>query len=139
MKIFVWGTGCPVSGLIGKYIAAENVEAFVDGGGTKTLFMGRPVITPAELAIREADLIVVANSHGTEIAEECKKLGIDDRKLFYMTPPKNAFMTPEWDTAAMSPEVLSRARLSPEENLLLRLPYGSLPGGRSPGSLPRRL
>ena len=84
MKIFVWGTGCPVSGLIGKYLAAENVEAFVDGGGAKKVFMGRPVITPAELAGREADLIVVANSHGPEIAEECKKLGIDARKLFYM-------------------------------------------------------
>jgi O-methyltransferase len=84
VKIFVWGTGCPVSGLVGRYLAPEDVTAFVDNDASKAEFMGRPVISPAELAGRGADLIVVANRHGAEIAEQCEKLGIDPAKLFYM-------------------------------------------------------
>jgi O-methyltransferase len=84
VKTFVWGTGCPVSGLVGRYLAPEDVTAFVDNDASKAEFMGRPVISPAELAGRGADLIVVANRHGAEIAEQCEKLGIDPAKLFYM-------------------------------------------------------
>jgi hypothetical protein len=69
---------------VGRYLAPEDVTAFVDNDASKAEFMGRPVISPAELAGRGADLIVVANRHGAEIAEQCEKLGIDPAKLFYM-------------------------------------------------------
>lgn len=87
MDIYVWGTGCALSGLIGKELAPGDVTAFVDSfadeAGLK-VFMGRPVITPDKLKDRHYDLVLVANRHVDEILALCAALGLDGSRLFFL-------------------------------------------------------
>ena len=83
VKIYVYGVGCGAGDLIDEALPAERVCAFVDGNKTAESFLGRPVITPEELAERDYDLVIVTSRRSEEIAARCEALGIDaDRLLF---------------------------------------------------------
>ncbi|WMJ84006.1 TylF/MycF/NovP-related O-methyltransferase [Oscillospiraceae bacterium LTW-04] len=87
MEIYVWGTGCAASELIGKAIAAENVTAFVDTYAPQTgmaFFLSRPVITPEKLKDQDYDLVIVASRHSQEIMKQCQRLGLDLSRLFFL-------------------------------------------------------
>ena len=83
VKIYVYGTGCGAGELVDEVLPAERIEAFVEeaGGGS---FLGRPVISPEELAGRPFDLLIVAGSGAARVESACARLGIDPEKLFYL-------------------------------------------------------
>ena len=84
MKIFVYGTGCGAGELLDGALPVERVTAFVDGQKTAESFLGRPVITPEELAARDCDLVIVTSRRSEEIAVRCRELGIDEGKLLFL-------------------------------------------------------
>ena len=83
MNIYVYGTGCGAGDLIDGALPAEKVTAFVEreGGGT---FLGRPVISLAQLAGSDFDILIVASRDAELVESECTRLGIDAGKLFYL-------------------------------------------------------
>lgn len=84
MGIYVWGTGCGAGDFIGQGFAAERVAAFVDSAPGCTEFLGRPVIRPEALDVRDVELMVVASRHAAGIRKKCIELGIGSEKLFFL-------------------------------------------------------
>ena len=84
MGIYVWGTGCGAGDFIGQGFAAERVAAFVDSAPGCTEFLGRPVIRPEALDVRDVELMVVASRHAAGIRKQCMDLGIGSDKLFFL-------------------------------------------------------
>ncbi len=83
MEVYVYGTGCGAGELIDKALPAEKVRAFVDPAGSGS-FLGRPVISPAELAGRAADLVIVTSGRAGQIEKELRELGIGEEKLLFL-------------------------------------------------------
>ncbi len=84
MKIYVYGTGCGAGALIDAAMPAERVAAFVDGQAQLNTFLGRPVISPEELAGRKIDLLIVTAHQAERIARELGRLGVDPDRVFYL-------------------------------------------------------
>ena len=55
MEVYVYGAGCGAGELIDRALPAERVAAFVDSAPSAPTFLGRPVITPEELAANLLD------------------------------------------------------------------------------------
>ena len=100
MELYVYGTGCGAGELIDTILPAERVTAFVDSSPQSVSFLGRPVISPEELAKRRYDLILVTTRAAEAVAARCTALGIDPDRLFFL---KNHAVLCErnrcWETA----------------------------------------
>lgn len=83
-KVYLWGTGRLAGKVVGKYIAVEQIEAFIDNDESKQEYMGRPVITPDALLTREYDAVLVANLYREQIYRQCAALGIDMDKVIFL-------------------------------------------------------
>ena len=83
MRIYVYGTGCGAGDLADGTLPAERIAAFVDGAGGGS-FLGRPVISPEELAGRDVDLLIVASRDADGVERRLQELGIDPNKVFYL-------------------------------------------------------
>lgn len=46
MGVYVWGTGCGASELVGRGFSREDITAFVDSNPDAAAFLGRPVLKP---------------------------------------------------------------------------------------------
>ena len=100
MRIYVWGIGCGAGDLLDTALMPEQVTAFVDEEGTAERFLGRPVISPGELAQGEYDLILVTVRDADGVQRRCRELGIDENTLFYLK--NDAVLTSRsraWDAA----------------------------------------
>ena len=121
MEIYVYGTGCGAGELIDSVLPAERVAAFVDGGAHADSFLGRPVISPEELAGRRCDLILVTTKAAEAVAARCEALGIDPERLFFL---KNHAELRErnrcWETAEAVLGADFVARLRGAERLIRR-------------------
>ncbi len=107
MNIYVYGTGCGAGELVDHTLAPERVAAFVDSDARSAEFLGKPIISPEELAQREYDLIVVTTRQAGAVAARCKEAGIDLRKLFFL---KNHFLLSDRNQAyAAAAEALGEA------------------------------
>ena len=84
MKIYVWGTGRLTGNVLGKYLAVDQVTAFVDNDERKQEWLGKPVIRPAELVNRGYDAIVVITLHSPEIYHQSKELGLELKKMIFL-------------------------------------------------------
>ena len=84
MNIYVWGTGCGAGDLIDRALEASRVTAFVDENPVCENFLGRPVISPRESGLREADLVIVTVSDAEGVSRRCRELGIEERRLFFL-------------------------------------------------------
>jgi len=84
MKLYIWGTGRLAGKVVGRYIYLKQIQAFVDNDKNKRGYMGKPVITPEELAKLEYDAVLVANLFCKEIYAQCQKLGIELRKVIFL-------------------------------------------------------
>ena len=84
MNIYVWGTGCGAGDLIDTALDASRVTAFVDENPGSGSFLGRPVISPREIALREADLVIVTVSDAEGVSRRCRELGIGEGRLFFL-------------------------------------------------------
>lgn len=86
MNIYVWGTGCGAGDLIDTALDASRVRAFVDESpypGSDS-FLGRPVISPREIAPEETDLVIVTVSDTEGVSLRCRDLGLPENKLFFL-------------------------------------------------------
>ncbi len=121
MKIYVYGTGCGAGDLVDEALPADRIEAFVEreGGGS---FLGRPVISPEELAGRDFDLLVVASRDAERTAKELDALGVAADKVFYL---KNHLIPVDRNrccgpaTEALGEDYVNRVRFSER---LIRVP-----------------
>ncbi|MBO5544440.1 MAG: hypothetical protein J5949_07385, partial [Oscillospiraceae bacterium] len=82
MEIYVYGTGCGAGELIDTAMDIDKVTAFVDSSGG--CFLGRPVISPEELAMLPCDLVIVASRQAEKIGRELEALGIDPGRLLFL-------------------------------------------------------
>ena len=84
MKIYVWGTGRLTGKVLGKYLAVDQVTAFVDNDERKQEWLGKPVIRPAELTGRYYDAVIVITLHSLEIYQQSRELGLDLKKMIFL-------------------------------------------------------
>lgn len=84
MNLYVWGTGRLTGKVLGRYLAVEQVTAFVDNDAQKTEWLGKPVIRPAELAQRDYDAVIVITLHSPEIYQQGRELGLDMKKMIFL-------------------------------------------------------
>ena len=76
MGIYVWGTGCGASELIEAGLEATRITAFVDSFPMGDTFLGKPVLLPKQLPLRDCELLIITARHADAIGNRCRELGI---------------------------------------------------------------
>lgn len=84
MKVYVYGTGCGAGDLIDTALPLEQVSGFVDSRPASETFLGKPVLSPEDLAQKNYDLVIVTSRHTEEIALRCEAAGIDETRLLFL-------------------------------------------------------
>lgn len=84
MGIYVWGTGCGASELIGQGLALERIAAFVDSYPGGETFLGKAVLLPEQLALNDCALLIITTRHTDAVARRCAQLGIPEEKLLFL-------------------------------------------------------
>lgn len=84
MTIYIWGTGRLAGKVIGRYIALEEIQGFIDNDISKKEYMGKKVIKPIELIEKQYDAIIVANLYAEDIRKQCLDIGLDVNKLIFL-------------------------------------------------------
>ena len=84
MAIYVWGTGCGASELIGQGLDISRIEGFVDSFPCGDTFLGKPVLLPEALPIHHCQLLIIAARHADAIAQRCEALGIPKEKCLFL-------------------------------------------------------
>ena len=84
MGIYVWGTGCGASELIEAGLKREQVAAFVDSFPMGETFLGRPVLLPEQLSVKDCDLLIITARHAEVIGNRCRELGIPAEKCLFL-------------------------------------------------------
>lgn len=84
MGIYIWGTGCGASELIGQGLNLERISAFVDSYPSGEYFLGKPVLLPEHLVLDDCELLVVTTRHTDAVAKRCGQLGIPESKLLFL-------------------------------------------------------
>lgn len=119
MGIYVWGTGCGASELIEQGLTVDRIAAFVDSYPSGKIFLGKPVLLPEEIDIRECTLLIVTTRHTQAVAERCAQLGIPDGKCLFL---KNNYQLADRNAACISAkDVLGEAllgRLLPRQRIV---------------------
>lgn len=118
MGIYVWGTGCGASELIGAGLAPERVAAFVDSFPMGSHFLGRPVILPEALKISDCELLVVTARQSDAIGARCRQLGIPAERVLYL---KNSCSLSDKNAACTQAQLLGDdilSRVLPRQRLL---------------------
>ena len=63
MGIYVWGTGCGASELIERGMGLEKITAFVDSFPMGDTFLGKPVVLPEDVDVRDRKSTRLNSSH----------------------------------------------------------------------------
>ena len=84
MGIYVWGTGCGASELVGQGLASDRITGFVDSFPSGEMFLGKPVLLPEALPVEECELLIVTARHADAIGKRCKELGIPAEKCLFL-------------------------------------------------------
>lgn len=84
VEIYVYGTGCGAGDLIDRALPLDRVCAFVESSPKADSFMGRPVISPRELAERPYDLVIVTSRQAEAIAAECQAAGLESERILFL-------------------------------------------------------
>lgn len=84
MGIYVWGTGCGASELIGQGLALGRIAAFVDSFPSGETFLGKPVLLPEQLSCGNCRLLIVTTRHTDAVAERCARLNIPEEKILFL-------------------------------------------------------
>lgn len=83
MGIYVWGTGCGASELIGAGLAPERIAGFVDSFPMGETFLGRPVLLPEQLP-SDCALLIITARHAEAIEQRCRELKIPPEKCLFL-------------------------------------------------------
>lgn len=84
MNIYIWGTGRLTGKVLGRYISLDKIKAFIDNDKSKKIYMGKTVMSPEEVAVKEYDAILVANLFREQIYSQCIELGICLDKVIFL-------------------------------------------------------
>lgn len=84
MGIYVWGTGCGASELIEAGLEATRITAFVDSFPMGDTFLGKPVLLPKQLPLRDCELLIITARHADAIGNRCRELGIPEEKCLFL-------------------------------------------------------
>lgn len=90
MKVFIWGTGKLAEDCIADLLPDIEIIGFVETVPEKEEFCGCRVITGRELADKDYDYIILANSHEEDILRDCE---LDVEKTVYYR------LSIEWDSS----------------------------------------
>lgn len=118
MGIYVWGTGCGASELLEKGLEREKIAAFVDSFPAGEEFLGKRVLLPAQLDIRDCQLLIVTTRHAEAVEKTCEELGIPREKLLFL---KNNYRLADKNEGSRAGEVLGEAllaRLLPKQHIV---------------------
>lgn len=96
MGIYVWGTGCGASELIEAGLEATQITAFVDSFPMGDTFLGKPVLLPKQLPLRDCELLIITARHADAIGNRCRELGIPEEKCLFL---KNNMILTDRNTA----------------------------------------
>ena len=96
MGIYVWGTGCGASELIEAGLEATRITAFVDSFPMGNTFLGKPVLLPKQLPLRDCELLIITARHADAIGNRCRELGIPEEKCLFL---KNNMVLTDRNTA----------------------------------------
>ena len=96
MGIYVWGTGCGASELIEAGLEATRITAFVDSFPMGDTFLGKPVLLPERLPLRDCELLIITARHADAIGNRCRELGIPEEKCLFL---KNNMILTDRNTA----------------------------------------
>ena len=96
MGIYVWGTGCGASELIEAGLEATRITAFVDSFPMGDTFLGKPVLLPKQLPLRDCELLIITARHADAIGNRCRDLGIPEEKCLFL---KNNMVLTDRNTA----------------------------------------
>ena len=119
MGIYVWGTGCGASELIGQGLDAARITAFVDSCPGGETFLGKPVLLPERLDVSDCALLIVTTRHAEAVAKRCAELEITREKLLFL---KNSHdLTDRNSRCTAAVELLGEellARLLPKQRII---------------------
>lgn len=116
MELYIYGTGCGAGELVDGGLDLGQLRAFVESAPQPgACFMGRPVISPEELAARVYDLLIVTSRDVRAIAARCETAGLDMSRVLYM---KNHYALTDMNTgyeraAALLPDAILKLLNSP--------------------------
>ncbi len=103
MGIYVWGTGCGASELIEVGLEMERITAFLDSFPSGEQFLGKPVLLPEAMDIRDCDLLIVTTRHAESVAQRCIELNIPEERILFL---KNAVTLHNRNASCKSAAVL---------------------------------
>ena len=133
MGIYVWGTGCGASELIGQGLELERIAAFVDSFPGGEAFLGKPVLLPEQLDLRDCELLIVTTRHADAVAQKCRQLGIPEEKLLFL---KNSCALSDRNGACTAARTLLGAELL--QKLLPKQRIVPTPASLAEPTLPER-
>lgn len=81
MGIYVWGTGCGAGELIEQGLVPEQITAFIDNTPSSDSFLGRPVIKPERLSVKDVQLLIISTRHAEAVRNQCLSLGLKSETL----------------------------------------------------------
>jgi len=84
MGIYVWGTGCGAAELMEQGMEIERITAFVDSYPNGDSFLGKRVLLPEQLDIKDCELLIITARQADAIAARCNQLGIPEEKCLYL-------------------------------------------------------
>lgn len=84
MGIYVWGTGCGAAELIEQGLETERIAAFVDSYPSGGRFLGKRVLLPEQLDIKDCELLIITVRQADAIAARIRSLGIPAEKCVYL-------------------------------------------------------
>ena len=84
MHIFIWGTGRMLGNFLGKHIAEDKVEGFIDSNKKEEKYLGKRIYTPDEILSVYFDAIIVVTTYAAEIRQQCIDIGIDLSKVIFI-------------------------------------------------------
>lgn len=133
MGIYVWGTGCGASELIGQGLALARITGFVDSFPCGDQFLGKPVLLPEDLESDQCELIIVTTRHTDAVAQTCEALGLPKERILFLK--NNHLLTDRNAPCTAAEALLGRdllTRLLPKQRIVptpAGLAHGLLPEG----------
>ena len=133
MGIYVWGTGCGASELIEAGLETERISAFVDSFPMGQIFLGKPVLLPEQLPVKDCDLLIITARHAEDIGNRCAEIGVPPEKCLFL---KNNVVLTDRNAACFQAEnILGKSllkKLLPKHHVVpnpAQLADASLPDG----------
>lgn len=109
MAVYIWGTGCGASELLEAGLSLESITAFADSFPSGETFLGKPVLLPNQLNVRDCDLLIVTTRHADAVEKTCTQLGIPAQNVLFLK--NNHHLADRNDACTIAKSLLGEALL----------------------------